>query len=184
MSCYYTNTLPFKSIHLAKDQTKCIDLTNGNTAKGTNIQLVQCKGNPAQQWIIDGTNIRLGENLSKCIDLASSNTADGTNIQLWDCNGTDAQNWIYDVANQMIRSKIDFNKCLDLVNGNTTGGTNIQLYDCVYGNKKPNQQWIVDSVASAMPTATNQHIRVVAAPNKCLDIANYNIANSTNIQLS
>ena len=171
-------------IQLAKDQTKCIDLANGNTARGTNIQLVQCKGNPAQQWIMQGATIRLAENLNKCIDLTSSNTANGTNIQLWDCNDTDAQHWIYDVANQMIRSRINFNKCIDLVNGNTTGGTNIQLYDCVYGNTKPNQQWVLDNVPSAMPTATNQRIHVVAVPNKCLDVANYNIANSTNIQLS
>ncbi|MCB0535668.1 MAG: ricin-type beta-trefoil lectin domain protein, partial [Saprospiraceae bacterium] len=184
ISYRFTNTSPFKTIQLAKDQTKCIDLTNGNTARGTNIQLVQCKENPAQQWVIRGATVRLAENVNKCIDLTSSNTADGTNIQLWDCNGTDAQNWIYDVANRMIRSKIDFSKCIDLVNGNTTGGTNIQLYDCVYGNTKPNQQWIVDGVPSAMPTATNQQIHVAAVPNKCLDISNYNTANGTNIQLS
>jgi hypothetical protein len=134
--------------------------------------------------MIGSTNIRSAENFNKCIDLDHSNTADGSNIQLWDCNGTDAQHWIYDVANQMIRSKVDFNKCDDLVNGSTTGGTNIQLYDCVNGMTTPNQHWVVDGVLSALPTATNQRIHVVAAPNKCLDVANYNIANSTNIQLS
>ncbi|MCB0563939.1 MAG: ricin-type beta-trefoil lectin domain protein [Phaeodactylibacter sp.] len=177
--------LAAEPIQLAKSQTKCLDVSNYNTANGTNIQLSTCKEDePAQQWMLKGSDIRLRNAMTKCLDLDQSNTANGTNIQLWDCNGTDAQHWIYDVANQMIRSKIDFNKCLDLVNGNTTGGTNIQLYDCVYTNNQPNQQWVVDGVLSAMPTAADQRIHVAVVPNKCLDVANYNIANGANIQLS
>ena len=170
-------------IQLAKDQTKCFDLANGNTAKGTNIQLVQCKGNPAQQWIMNGSTIRLAENLNKCIDLSSSNTADGANIQLWDCNDTDAQHWIYDAINQSFRSRIDPHKCLDLVNGNTTGGTNIQLYNCVYTNNQPNQQWVVDSFETAPVTGTNLRIHLVKNPDKALDVFAGHTANGTNIQL-
>jgi hypothetical protein len=90
----YGKDSPVSAIHLAKDQTKCIDLTNGNTAIGTNIQLVQCKENPAQQWVIDGTTIRLAENLSKCLDVDQSGSANGANIRLWDCDFTAAQHWL------------------------------------------------------------------------------------------
>lgn len=171
------------AIALAANESKCIDDYGAGTADGTNIQLYSCNGQAAQQWLIFGSGLRLAKDPGKCIDLPNSNTANGTNIQLYDCNGTDAQTWIYDVANQMIRSKINFNKCLDLVNGNTSNGTNIQLYDCVYGNNKSNQQWTVEGIPSAMPDGTNKSIHLTLAPDKCMDIAQSGTANGTNIQL-
>ena len=171
----YTDSSPIVKIRRATAKTKCFELPSGRIDNGSSIGLGTCSDDLSQQWGIEGSSIRQAEYGSKCLDLDHSNTANGTNIQLWDCNGTDAQNWIYDVANQSIRSRIDFNKCLDVNEGN------IQLFDCNYTNA---QRWIVDQVTSAMPTAANQRIHVAAAPNKCLDVANYNIANSTNIQLS
>lgn len=178
---YFSNSPPVKTIKLAADQTKCIDDYRGETSKGTNIQLYNCHGLEPQQWLIDGSAFRFVKDMNKCIDLTQSNTANGTNIQLWDCNGTDAQNWIYDMDAKVIRSSIHFDKCLDLTQSNTANGTNIQLYDC---NGTNAQKWLIDGVPSAMPSGTNNRIRLVLDPGKCVDIKDAKTANGTNIQVN
>ena len=168
------------TIRLAMLDTKCIDLQNNNTAKGSNIQLVQCKNNSAQQWVVEGSTIRLASTLNKCIDLDRGKTANGSNIQLWDCNDTYPQKWLYDVATQSIHTGVDFNKCMDLTNSETTGGTNIQLYDC---NHTGAQKWIIDGIPSTMPTGSNKRILLVKDPNKCIDVKDGRTTNGTNIQV-
>ena len=182
-------------IRLATADTKCLDLKQTGIYNGDNIQLNTYQNTPTQQWVIlsskfhdagtqqwvmDGITFRSGKDLSKCLDLDNSNTTNGHNIQLFDCDNTNAQKWIYDGLTQALRSKIDFKKCIDLANSNTANGTNIQLYDC---NGSGAQKWIVKGVDAAMPTGTNQRIRLVMNTDKCLDIFGGQTANGTNIQL-
>ncbi|MCB9306102.1 MAG: RICIN domain-containing protein [Lewinellaceae bacterium] len=112
------------------DTKKCVDVYQGNTANGANIQLYDCNNGTAQNWYFDGNAIRFNKDRNKCLDLTQSKTANGTNIQLYDCNGTNAQKWTYNGITQSFHSWLDYAKCIDVTQSNTANGTNIQLYDC------------------------------------------------------
>ncbi|MCB9315438.1 MAG: RICIN domain-containing protein [Lewinellaceae bacterium] len=129
------------SIRLAQHADKCVDITQGSILNGTNIQLYDCNGTPAQQFTFEDRAIKLIQMTpNKCIDLNQSQTGNGANIQLYDCNGTKAQQWIYDGFSKAFRSAIDINKCLDVDHSNTANGTNIQLWDC---NGSDAQQFLI-----------------------------------------
>ncbi|WP_432841076.1 ricin-type beta-trefoil lectin domain protein [Dactylosporangium sp. CA-092794] len=69
----------------------CLDIAGGGTANGTQLQLHNCTGNPAQVWIA-GTNGTLSNPQSgRCLDSPGGNTGNGTRLQIWDCNGSGAQ---------------------------------------------------------------------------------------------
>ncbi|WP_434391382.1 RICIN domain-containing protein [Melittangium boletus] len=113
---------------------KCLDVSGGNTASGTRIQLWDCNGSAAQNWAFqaDGTVRSFG----KCLDVSNSGTADGTVIQLWDCNGSAAQQWLHTGANDLVNPQA--NKCLDVSGGNSASGTPLQLWTC---NGSAAQKW-------------------------------------------
>jgi len=69
----------------------CLDLKNDGTANGTRLQLHNCTGGAAQQWIpwADGTLRNPGS--GRCLDAPNATTANGTQLQLYDCNSTSAQ---------------------------------------------------------------------------------------------
>jgi Ricin-type beta-trefoil lectin domain len=112
---------------------KCLDVSGGNTASGTPIQIWDCNGTAAQKWsFTDGV---LRGIAGKCLDVSGSNTANGTKIQIWDCNGTAAQKWTF-VKDSVFRGI--GGKCLDVSGGNTASGTKLQLWDC---NNSAAQSW-------------------------------------------
>lgn len=167
-------------IRYSGNQQKCMDVSRGNTDNGTNIQIYSCNNSPAQQWLQAGSGIYLGKDYSKCLDLDHSNTDNGTNIHLWDCNDTPAQRWIYDVARQSIRSGIAFDKCLDLTHSSTADGGNIQIFNC---NESPAQQWVIDGIPSALPSGTDQNIKLFLDNDRCIDVEDGRTAEGTNVQV-
>jgi len=72
---------------------KCMDVTGGGTANGTQIQLWECNGTGAQQWRWRNQNRLVNPQSGRCLDVTSGGTADGTRLQIWDCNGATAQAW-------------------------------------------------------------------------------------------
>lgn len=88
VSYYITNVFSKKSL----------DLENGNTADGTNIQQWTKTGGSQQEWRIiaekDGycRIVSLADE-SKCISVSESSSADGVNIELQTYNGADNQLW-------------------------------------------------------------------------------------------
>jgi type 1 glutamine amidotransferase len=136
----------FRSIRLATAGTgsgtgeikgvngKCLDVADGGTADGTQVQLWSCNGSAAQRWTVpgDGTVRALG----KCLDVSGGGSADGTKIQLWTCNGTGAQKWSAQ-ADGSVRNP-QSGKCLDAEGGAWNDGTRVHLWACHTG---PNQKW-------------------------------------------
>ncbi|KAG6846536.1 hypothetical protein H0H93_013363, partial [Arthromyces matolae] len=58
---------------------KCLDVTDGNTADGTNMQIWTCSTNNANQQFFYTRDNRLAwTNHGKCVDLTAGNTASGT----------------------------------------------------------------------------------------------------------
>ncbi|PYC67131.1 glycosyl hydrolase [Micromonospora arborensis] len=113
---------------------KCLDVRNGGTADGTQIQLYTCNGSTAQTWTVtSGSTIRA---LGKCLDVNGSGTADGTKIQLWTCNGTGAQNWAAQSDGTLRNTSSG--KCLDVSGNNSADSTVVHLWTCLGA---ANQKW-------------------------------------------
>ncbi|SCG76136.1 ThuA domain-containing protein [Micromonospora coxensis] len=113
---------------------KCLDVRNGATADGTQIQIYTCNGSAAQAWTVTANSTVKA--LGKCLDVSGGGSADGTKIQLWTCNGTGAQNWSAQ-ADGTLRNP-QSGKCLDVSGNNSADGTAVHLWTCHTG---ANQKW-------------------------------------------
>ena len=113
---------------------KCLDVRNGSSADGTQIQLYTCNGSTAQAWTVtpNGPVKALG----KCLDVSGGGNANGTKIQLYACNGTGAQNWSAQ-ADGTVRNP-QSGKCLDVSGNNSADGTAVHLWTCTGA---ANQRW-------------------------------------------
>lgn len=79
---------------------KCLDVAGAGTADGTNVQLADCNGGPAQnRKIVEDKDLGdvatvTSKVSGKCLDVAGAGTADGTNVWQWTCSaGNSAQMW-------------------------------------------------------------------------------------------
>ena len=72
---------------------RCLDVANASTANGTKVQLWDCNGSGAQNWVQEGNRLR-NPNSNKCLDSPGGSTADGARLQIWDCNGSAAQYFV------------------------------------------------------------------------------------------
>ena len=124
-------------IDSAKDTSKVLDVANGSTASGSNVQLYDSNMTNAQKWNftydektgyytigLAGTN--------KVLDAQFGGTSNGTNLWIYEKSKTqnDAQLWKVVQKNgaYLFISKLKSDLCIDLQWGNTSNGTNAQLY--------------------------------------------------------
>src|ERR1700735_988636 len=72
--------------------SKCLDVTNGNAANGTKLQIWECgagDANPNQKWTRAGLTFTWSSQ-GKCLDLTDGVAASGTLAQSWACFAGDA----------------------------------------------------------------------------------------------
>ena len=162
---------------------KCLDVTGGNSANGTTIQLYDCQnGNDNQRFTIESINgnefmIR-NKKTNKCVDLANGNTSNDAGFHLWTCSTSNVNQRFVWKGSYIPKSStqikiISHDKCLDLSGGNTKNGTNIQQWSCV-GNS--NQKFRFE--------ADGDYFRIKhSSSGKCVDVKGGNSSNGTNIQL-
>ena len=72
---------------------KCMDVTSGSTANGAQIQLYDCNGSGAQQWLGESNGQLLNPQSGKCLDATGNSSANLTRLQIWDCYGSGNQTW-------------------------------------------------------------------------------------------
>jgi alpha-N-acetylglucosaminidase len=113
---------------------KCVDVTGGNAADGTALQLYTCVTVPAQTWTAgsDGTLRAMG----KCMDARNGATTQGTVVQLYSCNGTINQVWGAQPDGTVRNSKSGL--CLDAYGASSANGTALIVWTCGTG---ANQVW-------------------------------------------
>jgi glucosylceramidase len=113
--------------------SQCADVSGGNAADATAVELYSCNGSDAQNWTAekDGTIQAMG----KCLDVKSAGTADGTAVDLYSCNGTGAQQWKRSGSEWI---NVPSGKCLDATGDSSANGTKLQIWDCTNAT---NQQW-------------------------------------------
>jgi hypothetical protein len=87
-------------IHAGVDSKMCLDDYGGRTNNFNNVDIYQCNGSLAQQWVLVGKlnlaatlNTRANSDLTTCLDVYHSGTANFTNVDVYQCNGTAAQWW-------------------------------------------------------------------------------------------
>lgn len=168
------------TIQSAINPNYVLDVANGSTQNGGNIQLYQNNDTSAQQFKITHdskgyvifTNVKSGKVLDLNWGLAKNNS----NIQQWDSNGSVAQKWIVkkNVNSYTIISGADTNYVLDLEYGLTANCQNIYLYK---NNNTAAQQWYINPCIKSDNNKLNQ----LAAQNKnVLPDGTYTIKNNKN----
>lgn len=155
---------------------RCMDANGAGTANGTQIQLWDCNGGAAQQWVYvyADKSLHIYGNYSKCLDADGATiAANGTKLQVWDCHGGTNQGWIPQ-ADGTLRSAAT-GRCVDATGAGTANGTPIQLYDC---NGGVAQTW----VGTPRPNGGSTLIGVQSG--RCLDVPGVGISPGLDIMLS
>ena len=141
-----------------------LDVKDGSTSNGANIQLYEANGTAAQQFKVSHdsqgyvtfTNVKSG----RVLDLNGAIVKDAGNIQQYTSNRTRAQKWIVkqDGNGYVVMSAINPNYILDLNGGSVRNGSNIQLHSVTGSNS---QRWNITKYVSK-----EQRINNLAAQNK------------------
>ncbi|KAJ3552595.1 hypothetical protein NM688_g4074 [Phlebia brevispora] len=167
----------------AYSDSKCIDVQGDVVADGTPVQIYDCNGTPAQQWVIQSGNTAVqlaGTNF--CLD-AGSSPGNGVGMKIWQCYpDLPAQEWYYTDDNRIAL----FNQglCLDLTNGDLTDGTVLQTWQCTANDI--NQIWTTSPGVTPPPPPeppTVLQIHPGLNTDKCVDVRAADFADGTAVQI-
>ena len=176
-------------IESAVGANKAIDLYNGETANGTNVQLYSTNNGNNQRWILklqsdNYYTINSSINENKALDVYRGIQANYTNVQLYDNNNGDNQKWkINYIGNGYVNIVSKGGKyCLDVNGGKSDNKTNIQIFKCNTSNA---QKFKLVEVIDGAKTIEDGTYTINSALNlnKALDVHGGNTANGTNVEL-
>lgn len=176
-----------------------LDVKDGSTSNGANIQLYEANDTAAQQFKVSHdsqgyvtfTNVKSG----RVLDLNGAVVKDAGNIQQYTSNGTRAQKWIVkrDGDGYIIISALNSNYVLDLYGAVINNYRNIQLYSY---NGTNAQRWNItkyDSKEKRINDLAIQNKNIIADgvyeirsaknSNYTLDVNSASSKNGANIQL-
>lgn len=176
-----------------------LDVKDGSTSNGANIQLYETNDTAAQQFKVSHdsqgyvtfTNVKSG----RVLDLNGAVVKDAGNIQQYTSNGTRAQKWIVkqDGNGYVVMSAINPNYILDLNGGSVRNGSNIQLHSVTGSNS---QRWNITKYVSKDERINNlaaqnkntladgvYEINSVKNSNYTLDVNSASTRNGANVQL-
>ena len=176
-----------------------LDVKDGSTSNGANIQLYEANDTAAQQFKVSHdsqgyvtfTNVKSG----RVLDLNGAIVKDAGNIQQYTSNGTRAQKWIVkqDGNGYVVMSAINPNYILDLNGGSVRNGSNIQLHSVTGSNS---QRWNITKYVSKDERINNlaaqnkntladgvYEINSVKNSNYTLDVNSASTRNGANVQL-
>ncbi len=135
-----------------------LDVADGSSANGANLQLWRSNGTNAQKFKIthlgNGLYSIVGVGSGKYVDVAGGSTKSGGNVWMYEGNNTEAQKWYIEVDSKGLMFKsAKSGKYLDVNKGRVNKGTNIQQYN---GNKTMAQHFILhDENWTYYPKNTN-----------------------------
>ncbi|MER5262010.1 arabinofuranosidase catalytic domain-containing protein [Actinosynnema sp. NPDC002837] len=127
---------PRQNVQVVGSQSnRCVEVPNGSTANGLQVQLADCQSVDRQRWTYTSDR-RLQIYGSKCLDASGQGTGNGTQVIIWDCNGQANQQW--NVNSDGTITGVQSGLCLDADGAGTAAGTKIILWSCHGG---ANQRW-------------------------------------------
>jgi Glycosyl hydrolases family 6/Thaumatin family/Ricin-type beta-trefoil lectin domain len=135
---------------------KCVDVPDGQSNDGAQLQVYDCNGTPAQAFTAGPAGQQLV--LGKCLDVAWAGTERATKVQIAWCNGGPAQVWVR--AGATLRNP-NSNKCLDVPYGNWGNGTKLWIWDC---NGTTSQAWDMVTAGSRTAGALRSAAPALPAP--------------------
>ena len=176
-----------------------LDIANGSTASGANVQLYQSNDTPAQQFkvthdsqgYVTFTNVKSG----KVLDVYNGTAKNGNNVWQFTSNNSRAQKWIVrkDGNGYSIISALNSNYVLNIANGKAYNGNNVELY--AYSGSSSNR-WLFNksvskeekilNIANANRSAIADgiyEIRSAKSNGFVLDVSNGSTLAGANIQL-
>ena len=120
---------------------RCVDVPNGSTTPGTQVQIYNCNGGLAQQWTYDPTSKELMyvKSPSMCLEARGGGTTRGHGGADQHCNGTLAQKWTLSWNGTITNDKSGL--FLDAKGGGTVNGTLVQLWNATTGAQGQQQLW-------------------------------------------
>ena len=174
--------------------TYLLDLANGSTGSGTNIQIWQNTYSDAQTFKLqkndDGSYAILTKSTGakSGLDVAGGSTSNGANVQQWGYGGGNHQNWIFeevasdsDITNggiYMIKN-VNSGKYLDVAGGVSANGTNVQQWSA----SEPGAYYNTWKFVSEGDGYYKIYSQVGNGNTYLLDVANGSTGSGTNIQI-
>jgi hypothetical protein len=116
---------------------RCLDVPNGSTTNGTQLQLYDCWGGTMQRWTYTSSKQFMVYG-NKCLDASGHGTTNGTPVIIWDCSGQSNQQW--NVNSNGTVTGVQSGLCVDANGAATANGTKIIIWAC---NGGANQQWSI-----------------------------------------
>ena len=176
-----------------------LDIANGSTASGANVQLYQSNDTPAQQFkvthdsqgYVTFTNVKSG----KVLDVYNGTAKNGNNVWQFTSNNSRAQKWIVrkDGNGYSIISALNSNYVLNIANGKAYNGNNVELYSYSGSssnlwlfNKSVSKEEKILNIANANRSAIadgTYEIRSAKNNGFVLDVSNGSKLAGANIQL-
>ncbi|MEY9871719.1 hypothetical protein ABH931_001192 [Streptacidiphilus sp. MAP12-33] len=120
---------------------KCLDVPNGSTTAGTQLQIYSCWGGANQVWTHTGSGqlTVTDSGTTLCLDAYGKGTANGTKVDEWPCNGQTNQQWQLNSDGSV--TGVQSGLCLDVTGASTADGALVQLWTC---SGQSNQKWTLD----------------------------------------
>lgn len=165
---------------------KALDICNGSSSNGANLQTYSWNGTNAQLWKfinMGNGSYYIRSKLGTVIDVTNGSIQTGTNIQMYTLNYSSAQKWTLKSTavkaesiaegTYTIQAAVNTNYVLDIAGGSTADGGNVQIYS---KNNTLAQNFVVTSVG-------NGYYKIVCeGTGKVLDVSGGSSANGTNVQ--
>ncbi|WP_145926680.1 ricin-type beta-trefoil lectin domain protein [Amycolatopsis orientalis] len=123
---------------LALAAGKCLDVSGGSTAAGTQLQIWGCTGGTNQTWTrtASGQLTVYSGGDTRCATALNGQTAPGTAVVIAQCTGGANQQWRFDANGSVAGAQSGL--CLDVTGAATANGAKVVLWTCHGG---ANQQW-------------------------------------------
>ena len=165
---------------------KALDICNGSSSNGANLQTYSWNGTNAQLWKfinMGNGSYYIRSKLGTVIDVTNGSIQTGTNIQMYTLNYSNAQKWTLKSTavkaesiaegTYTIQAAVNTNYVLDIAGGSTADGGNVQIYS---KNNTLAQNFVVTSVG-------NGYYKIVCeGTGKVLDVSGGSSVNGTNVQ--
>ncbi len=133
----------------------CLDVYQGHSANGTNVDQWTCNGNSNQYWTryfvgyVGGNGAPIdiivpNNSASSCLDVYGRSLSAGANVDIWTCNSGLNQDWV-DVYSSGYDFYYDYNTlvnnpshimALDVQNASKASGANVWQWSVTYGTSQ------------------------------------------------
>ena len=161
-----------------------LDITGGNLANGTKLQIWEKNNSSVQRWQIarqaDGLYTIYNPVSRKYLDVADNNQANGSITAIYTSKSACSQKWVISPhdTNFILRSACS-GKALDIKNAQINKpGTPVQIWD---SNQSLAQQWKLSELNNYR--AVDGTYSILSTSQKSLDITGGNLANGTKLQI-